>query len=114
MALGADSEVRILALFPRADLEQVPSPLSPCKVGTFPPGGLLWDKEFPQEGFGTEPGLTLLRRLHHCPQAFTNTYLFYGGYRAAPESSSAYSIRLAYLLSPLACLLLCFCGTLRR
>nr|XP_027779769.1 transmembrane channel-like protein 8 isoform X2 [Marmota flaviventris]XP_027779770.1 transmembrane channel-like protein 8 isoform X2 [Marmota flaviventris]XP_027779771.1 transmembrane channel-like protein 8 isoform X2 [Marmota flaviventris] len=47
-------------------------------------------------------------------RAFTNTYLFYGGYRAAPESSSAYSIRLAYLLSPLACLLLCFCGTLRR
>nr|XP_040124327.1 transmembrane channel-like protein 8 isoform X1 [Ictidomys tridecemlineatus]XP_040124328.1 transmembrane channel-like protein 8 isoform X1 [Ictidomys tridecemlineatus]XP_040124329.1 transmembrane channel-like protein 8 isoform X1 [Ictidomys tridecemlineatus] len=47
-------------------------------------------------------------------RAFTNTYLFYGGYRAAPESSSAYSIRLAYLLSPLACLLLCFCGTLQR
>ncbi|XP_062937409.1 transmembrane channel-like protein 8 [Cynocephalus volans] len=47
-------------------------------------------------------------------KAFNNTYLFYGTYRAGPESSSAYSIRLAYLLSPLACLLLCFCGTLRR
>ncbi|XP_073901122.1 transmembrane channel-like protein 8 isoform X7 [Castor canadensis] len=47
-------------------------------------------------------------------RAFTNTYLFYGAYRAGPENSSAYSIRLAYLLSPLACLLLCFCGTLRR
>ncbi|KAF6299949.1 transmembrane channel like 8 [Rhinolophus ferrumequinum] len=47
-------------------------------------------------------------------RAFNNTYLFYGGYRAGPESSSAYSIRLAYLLSPLACLLLCFCGILRR
>lgn len=47
-------------------------------------------------------------------QAFSNTYLFYGTYRAEPEGSSAYSIRLAYLLSPLACLLLCFCGTLRR
>ncbi|CAD7668326.1 unnamed protein product [Nyctereutes procyonoides] len=47
-------------------------------------------------------------------RAFNNTYLFYGAYRAGPESSSAYSIRLAYLLSPLACLLLCFCGTLRR
>ncbi|KAM8784906.1 transmembrane channel-like protein 8 isoform 2-T2 [Rhynchonycteris naso] len=34
--------------------------------------------------------------------------------KVRPESSSAYSIRLAYLLSPLACLLLCFCGTLRR
>lgn len=47
-------------------------------------------------------------------RAFNNTYLFYGAYWAGPESSSAYSIRLAYLLSPLACLLLCFCGTLRR
>lgn len=47
-------------------------------------------------------------------RAFNNTYLFYGGYRAGPESSSAYSIRLAYLLSPLACLLLCFCGILRQ
>ncbi|XP_012516772.1 PREDICTED: transmembrane channel-like protein 8 [Propithecus coquereli] len=47
-------------------------------------------------------------------RAFSNTYLFYGAYRVGPESSSAYSIRLAYLLSPLACLLLCFCGTLRR
>ncbi|EPQ18935.1 Transmembrane channel-like protein 8 [Myotis brandtii] len=47
-------------------------------------------------------------------RAFNNTYLFYGAYRAGPEGSSAYSIRLAYLLSPLACLLLCFCGTLRR
>ncbi|KAM6175988.1 LOW QUALITY PROTEIN: transmembrane channel-like protein 8 [Erethizon dorsatum] len=47
-------------------------------------------------------------------RAFNNTYLFYGAYRAGPESSSAYSIRLAYLLCPLACLLLCFCGTLRR
>ncbi|XP_027626610.1 transmembrane channel-like protein 8, partial [Tupaia chinensis] len=47
-------------------------------------------------------------------RAFNNTYLFYGGYRAGPERSSAYSIRLAYLLSPLACLLLCFCGTLQR
>ncbi|XP_045670398.1 transmembrane channel-like protein 8 isoform X4 [Ursus americanus] len=47
-------------------------------------------------------------------RAFTNTYLFYGAYRAGPESSSAYSIRLAYLLSPLACLLLSFCGILRR
>ncbi|XP_066093952.1 transmembrane channel-like protein 8 [Saccopteryx bilineata] len=47
-------------------------------------------------------------------KAFNNTYLFYGTYQAGPESSSAYSIRLAYLLSPLACLLLCFCGTLRR
>lgn len=47
-------------------------------------------------------------------RAFNNTYLFYGAYRAPPESSSAYNIRLAYLLSPLACLLLCFCGILRR
>ncbi|KAG8507469.1 Transmembrane channel-like protein 8 [Galemys pyrenaicus] len=47
-------------------------------------------------------------------RAFNNTHLFYGAYRAGPESTSAYSIRLAYLLSPLACLLLCFCGTLRR
>ncbi|XP_027986279.2 transmembrane channel-like protein 8 isoform X2 [Eptesicus fuscus] len=47
-------------------------------------------------------------------RAFSDTYLFYGAYRAEPEGSSAYSIRLAYLLSPLACLLLCFCGTLRR
>ncbi|KAM7068663.1 transmembrane channel-like protein 8 isoform 5-T5 [Molossus nigricans] len=47
-------------------------------------------------------------------RAFNNTYLFYGGYRAGPEGSSAYSVRLAYLLSPLACLLLCFCGVLRR
>ncbi|GAB5581360.1 transmembrane channel-like protein 8 isoform X1 [Prionailurus viverrinus] len=47
-------------------------------------------------------------------RAFNTTYLFYGAYRAGPESSSAYSIRLAYLLSPLACLFLCFCGTLRR
>ncbi|EFB18379.1 hypothetical protein PANDA_006879, partial [Ailuropoda melanoleuca] len=47
-------------------------------------------------------------------RAFANTYLFYGAYRAGPESGSAYSIRLAYLLSPLACLLLCFCGILRR
>ncbi|XP_073742277.1 transmembrane channel-like protein 8 isoform X3 [Callorhinus ursinus] len=47
-------------------------------------------------------------------RAFTNTYLFYGAYRAGPESSSSYSIRLAYLLSPLACLLLCFFGILRR
>ncbi|XP_044777602.1 transmembrane channel-like protein 8 [Neomonachus schauinslandi] len=47
-------------------------------------------------------------------RAFTNTYLFYGAYRAGPESSSAYSIRLAYLLSPLACLLLCFSGILQR
>ncbi|KAK2112164.1 Transmembrane channel-like protein 8 [Saguinus oedipus] len=46
--------------------------------------------------------------------ALTNTYLFYGAYRLGPESSSGYSIRLAYLLSPLACLLLCFCGTLQR
>jgi hypothetical protein len=60
-----------------------------------------------------EQSLTL-RCPRHCPQAFTNTYLFYGAYRAGPENSSAYSIRLAYLLSPLACLLLCFCGTLRR
>ncbi|KAL6085800.1 hypothetical protein STEG23_030361 [Scotinomys teguina] len=47
-------------------------------------------------------------------RAFNNTYLFYGAYRAGPEHSSAYSIRLAYLLSPMACLLLCFCGTLQR
>ncbi|XP_069916341.1 transmembrane channel-like protein 8 isoform X3 [Oryctolagus cuniculus] len=47
-------------------------------------------------------------------RAFNNTYLFYGAYRAGPERHSAYSIRLAYLLSPLACLLLCFCGTLQR
>ncbi|XP_054945978.1 transmembrane channel-like protein 8 isoform X3 [Physeter macrocephalus] len=47
-------------------------------------------------------------------RAFNNTYLFYGAYRAGPESSSIYSIRLAYFLSPLACLLLCFCGILRR
>ncbi|XP_031513688.1 transmembrane channel-like protein 8 isoform X2 [Papio anubis] len=47
-------------------------------------------------------------------RAFTNTYLFYGAYQVGPESSLVYSIRLAYLLSPLACLLLCFCGTLRR
>ncbi|XP_053426531.1 transmembrane channel-like protein 8 isoform X2 [Nycticebus coucang] len=46
--------------------------------------------------------------------AFNNTYLFYGAYRAGLESSSVYSIRLAYLLSPLVCLLLCFCGTLQR
>ncbi|XP_054449110.1 transmembrane channel-like protein 8 [Pteronotus mesoamericanus] len=59
-------------------------------------------------------------RVHHqlwnilTGRAFNNTYLFYGAYRAGPESSAAYSIRLAYLLSPLACLLLCFCGTLQR
>ncbi|KAL1779195.1 transmembrane channel 8 isoform X1 [Sigmodon hispidus] len=47
-------------------------------------------------------------------KAFNNTYLFYGAYRAGPEQSSAYSIRLAYLLAPMACLLLSFCGTLRR
>ncbi|KAL4834306.1 hypothetical protein H8958_000381 [Nasalis larvatus] len=47
-------------------------------------------------------------------RAFTNTYLFYGAYRVGPESSLVYSIHLAYLLSPLACLLLCFCGTLQR
>ncbi|XP_075415816.1 transmembrane channel-like protein 8 [Tenrec ecaudatus] len=47
-------------------------------------------------------------------RAFNNTFLFYGAYRAGPETSSAYSVRLAYLLSPLFCLLLCFCGTLRR
>ncbi|XP_038182402.1 transmembrane channel-like protein 8 isoform X2 [Arvicola amphibius] len=47
-------------------------------------------------------------------RAFNNTYLFYGAYRAEPEHSSAYSIRLAYLLTPMACLLLCFCGTLQR
>ncbi|XP_059006440.1 transmembrane channel-like protein 8 isoform X1 [Mustela lutreola] len=47
-------------------------------------------------------------------RAFADSYLFYGAYRAGPESSSAYSIRLAYLLSPLACLLLCFCGILQR
>ncbi|KAM6164709.1 transmembrane channel-like protein 8 [Rhynchocyon petersi] len=47
-------------------------------------------------------------------RAFNSTYLFYGAYQAEPESSSVYSIRLAYLLSPLACLLLCFCGTLQR
>ncbi|XP_060058819.1 transmembrane channel-like protein 8 isoform X1 [Erinaceus europaeus] len=47
-------------------------------------------------------------------KAFNNTYLFYGAYRAGPESISAYSTRLAYLLSPLACLLLCFCGILQR
>ncbi|GAB1297113.1 Transmembrane channel-like protein 8 [Apodemus speciosus] len=47
-------------------------------------------------------------------RAFNHTYLFYGAYRAGPESSSAYSIRLAYLLSPMVCLLLCFCGILQR
>ncbi|XP_059937833.1 transmembrane channel-like protein 8 [Mesoplodon densirostris] len=47
-------------------------------------------------------------------RALNNTYLFYGAYRAGPESSSMYSIRLAYFLSPLACLLLCFCEILRR
>ncbi|XP_022379049.1 transmembrane channel-like protein 8 isoform X2 [Enhydra lutris kenyoni] len=47
-------------------------------------------------------------------RAFADSYLFYGAYRAGPESSLAYSIRLAYLLSPLACLLLCFCGILQR
>ncbi|XP_052053837.1 transmembrane channel-like protein 8 isoform X2 [Apodemus sylvaticus] len=47
-------------------------------------------------------------------RAFNNTYLFYGAYRAGPESSSEYSTRLAYLLSPMVCLLLCFCGILRR
>ncbi|XP_036609325.1 transmembrane channel-like protein 8 [Trichosurus vulpecula] len=47
-------------------------------------------------------------------RAFTNTYLFYGSYRMGPESDSQYSVRLAYLLSPLICLLLCFCGTVRR
>ncbi|KAM4843227.1 transmembrane channel-like protein 8 isoform 2-T2 [Thomomys bottae] len=47
-------------------------------------------------------------------RAFNNTYLFYGAYRAGPESRSGYSLRLAYLLSPLVCLLLCFCRTLHR
>ncbi|CAH6776481.1 Tmc8 [Phodopus roborovskii] len=47
-------------------------------------------------------------------RAFNNTYLFYGAYRTGPERRSTYSIRLAYLLSPVACLLLCFCGTLQR
>nr|XP_024090438.2 transmembrane channel-like protein 8 [Pongo abelii] len=65
----------------------------------------------------SQPGiLRFHNRLWHVltGRAFTNTYLFYGAYRVGPESSSVYSIRLAYLLSPLACLLLCFCGTLRR
>lgn len=47
-------------------------------------------------------------------RAFNNTYLFYGAYRAGPESASAYSIRLGYLLSPLGCLLLGFWWTLQR
>ncbi|XP_074081158.1 transmembrane channel-like protein 8 isoform X2 [Macrotis lagotis] len=47
-------------------------------------------------------------------RAFINTYLFYGSYRMGPESNSQYSVRLAYLLSPLICLLLCFCGIVRR
>ncbi|XP_058532404.1 transmembrane channel-like protein 8 isoform X3 [Ochotona princeps] len=47
-------------------------------------------------------------------RAFNNTYLFYGAYRAGPENQSPYSVRLAYLLTPLASLLLCFCGTLQR
>ncbi|XP_007483005.2 transmembrane channel-like protein 8 isoform X2 [Monodelphis domestica] len=47
-------------------------------------------------------------------RAFINTYLFYGAYRMGPENDSQYSVRLAYLLSPLTCLFLCFCGTVRR
>ncbi|XP_072501266.1 transmembrane channel-like protein 8 isoform X2 [Notamacropus eugenii] len=47
-------------------------------------------------------------------RALSNTYLFYGSYRMGPESDSQYSVRLAYLLSPLTSLLLCFCGTVRR
>ncbi|XP_040845790.1 transmembrane channel-like protein 8 isoform X3 [Ochotona curzoniae] len=47
-------------------------------------------------------------------RAFNNTYLFYGAYRAGPEKQSPYSVRLAYLLTPLASLLLCFCGALQR
>ncbi|XP_038598052.1 transmembrane channel-like protein 8 [Tachyglossus aculeatus] len=46
--------------------------------------------------------------------AFQNTCLFYGWYKAGPESSSSYSVRLAYLLGPLAGLLLCFGWTLNR
>lgn len=60
------------------------------------------------------PALSFTDMPSLCLQAFNNTYLFYGAYRAGPESSSAYSIRLAYLLSPMACLLLCFCGILQR
>ncbi|XP_027706024.1 transmembrane channel-like protein 8 isoform X2 [Vombatus ursinus] len=47
-------------------------------------------------------------------RALSNTYLFYGSYRMGPESDSQYSVRLAYLLSPLTCLLLCFCEIVRR
>ncbi|XP_028912663.1 transmembrane channel-like protein 8 [Ornithorhynchus anatinus] len=46
--------------------------------------------------------------------AFQNTWLFYGWYKAGPESSYSYSVRLAYLLGPLAGLLLCFGWTLNR
>ncbi|KAB1266278.1 Transmembrane channel-like protein 8 [Camelus dromedarius] len=60
------------------------------------------------------PALNFSECLAHAGIAFNNTYLFYGAYRARPESSLAYSVRLAYLLSPLACLLLCFCGVLQR
>ncbi|XP_058140792.1 transmembrane channel-like protein 8 [Dasypus novemcinctus] len=69
---------------------------------------------------GDHPPQTALPNVHGrfwdvlTGKAFASTYLFYGAYRAGPESGSAYSIRLAYLLSPLACLILCFCGTLQR
>ncbi|XP_023569702.1 transmembrane channel-like protein 8 isoform X2 [Octodon degus] len=69
---------------------------------------------------GSHQAQTYIPRFHNqlwnvlTGRAFNNTYLFYGAYWAGPESSSAYSIRLAYLLCPLACLLLCFCGILRR
>lgn len=60
------------------------------------------------------PALSFIHVPSSYLQAFNNTYLFYGAYRAGPESSSEYSIRLAYLLSPMVCLLLCFCGILQR
>ncbi|XP_006869720.1 PREDICTED: transmembrane channel-like protein 8 [Chrysochloris asiatica] len=70
----------------------------------------------PSDGQGQTDPQTFQNQLWNVltGRAFNNTYLFYGAYRARPESSSTYSIRLAYLLSPLACLLLCFCGTLQR
>ncbi|XDC59944.1 hypothetical protein R6Z07M_011126 [Ovis aries] len=82
-----------------------------------PGPALNFTLQCPGSGHLPQPGVSKFNNLLwnvFTGRAFNNTYLFYGAYRAGPESSSTYSIRLAYLLSPLACLLLCFCGILRR
>lgn len=82
-----------------------------------PGPALNFTLQCPGSGHLPQPGVSKFNNLLwnvFTGRAFNNTYLFYGAYQAGPESSSTYSIRLAYLLSPLACLLLCFCGILRR